>query len=111
MIVTNEAKNALAIPTKAVFHQGSQTYVWAMTSKGTVEKRNITTGIVDHGWIQVTKGLKKAERVVVEPKKQLVFPGSEFITPLEPSRLDNYLRAETDRETLWKYTLLGILNQ
>jgi HlyD family secretion protein len=111
MIITQEAKNVTTIPSDAVKHNGKQSYVWAMTAKGTVEKRNITTGISENGWIQVTKGLNKSERVVIAPKEQLVFHQSSFITPLKPSRLDNHLRTQTNREIVWKYTLLGVLNQ
>jgi HlyD family secretion protein len=111
MIVTQEANGALVVAKDAIIHKNNQTFVYVMTSKGTIEKRRITTGLTQKGWIQVTNGLKKGECVVIDPEHKAIFDPSAFITPLKPALLNNHLRAKTNTELMWKYTLLGIFNQ
>ncbi|KFZ30060.1 hypothetical protein IDSA_05815 [Pseudidiomarina salinarum] len=57
-------KTATAIPTSAVIRQEGKDVVFIHTGGETFERREVTLGIRDGGWIEVVAGVKPGERVV-----------------------------------------------
>jgi multidrug efflux pump subunit AcrA (membrane-fusion protein) len=53
------------IPNGAITSSGGQTYVKVQTSAGTIEEREIKTGISNWQYTEVTSGLDEGEQVMV----------------------------------------------
>jgi len=64
-IIVQQKTNVLLVPNGAITSQGEKTYVQVMSAGGVAEKREITTGISNWQYTEVTKGLGEGERVVV----------------------------------------------
>lgn len=65
-IFTEKASDWPAVPRRAVIRQGTQTRVWIATEDGRAMAREIRTGLVQDGYIQVLEGLAPGERIVVQ---------------------------------------------
>lgn len=63
-ILTAKSGSYLAVPVEALMEEGNRTVVFVHTSGEEFEKREVTTGLKDRGWIAVTEGIKTGERVV-----------------------------------------------
>ena len=63
-------KNTLGIPDTSVMLEGNKTYVYKVLSNNTVKKIEIITGIRNDGNLEVTKGLKKDDKIVAEGLKK-----------------------------------------
>jgi hypothetical protein len=63
-IVYGEKANVLAVPVNAVTQSGGQSYV-TVSANGQTSKRAVTTGTTANGQIEITKGLRSGEQVVV----------------------------------------------
>ncbi len=61
-VILTENLNTLRIPTEAVME--NQTVLILNTDDDVLELRNITTGIANWDWTEITGGLKEGERVV-----------------------------------------------
>jgi membrane fusion protein (multidrug efflux system) len=64
-IVKQQKDNAVAIPFYSVISRKDQQFVF-VEKDGTVEKRYVQTGIMEQWMVEITKGLKAGERIVVE---------------------------------------------
>lgn len=64
-ITLAERKNVLAVPIAAVLKSGAGDYVRVVNDKGRLERRTITLGLAQDEYVEVTKGLKGDELVVV----------------------------------------------
>ena len=64
-ITLAERKNVLAVPIAAVLKSGTGDYVRVVDDKGRLERRPITLGLAQDEYVEVTKGLKGDELVVV----------------------------------------------
>jgi cobalt-zinc-cadmium efflux system membrane fusion protein len=63
-VATDHAEDALAVPESALVEEGGQLIAFVQVSGETFQKREITQGIRDTGFVQVVHGLKEGERVV-----------------------------------------------
>ncbi len=63
-LVKTVFKNALTIPLYAVITQGDERFVY-IEKDGKAQKRIVELGILDGWQVQVTKGLKPGEHVIV----------------------------------------------
>ncbi len=75
-IIVNERKDALLVPNSAITTRGSTTSVQVLSADGTVEGREIETGISDFQYTEVTGGLSEGEEVVTSQRS----PSSESST-------------------------------
>ena len=66
-IVTSHSCGCVLVPLGSVFAQGRKEFVWVLSGDGSVEKREITTGLQDLGSIEVSSGLLEGETVVCGP--------------------------------------------
>jgi RND family efflux transporter MFP subunit len=60
-----QRQNVLLVPYAAITTQGGRSYVKVVSSTGTIEQRQIQTGITNYTYTEVTKGLSEGEKIVV----------------------------------------------
>jgi RND family efflux transporter MFP subunit len=65
-LINGESKTTLAIPASAIFDEESQQVVFVHVAGETFEKRVVTTGNHDRGWVAITHGLSTGERLVTK---------------------------------------------
>ena len=63
-IIVDVVKNALAIPSEAITRVGQKELVAVITDGG-MEKREVTTGVIDGDYVEIKKGLKEGEVVLI----------------------------------------------
>ena len=63
-IDTDQKENVIAIPESALIEEEGNFVVYVHVAGESFEKRAITTGIRNRGWVEVTSGLEEGEHVV-----------------------------------------------
>jgi membrane fusion protein, heavy metal efflux system len=63
-ILTAKSGSYLAVPVEALMEDGNRTTIYVHTSGEEFEKREVTTGLKDRGWVAINEGVKTGERVV-----------------------------------------------
>lgn len=63
--VTKEVKNVTVVPNKAIYREGNQSFVSVIDSDGNIEKVQVETGFTDGKSVEVKKGLKVGQEVVL----------------------------------------------
>ncbi|MDT9026784.1 HlyD family efflux transporter periplasmic adaptor subunit [Rossellomorea sp. YC4-1] len=111
-IITEEVKGALVVPVTAIEKEGSSTYVWILTEKGTVEKRKVETGLQVNGQQQIKSGVKAGEYYIVYPGD---IPALEnctpFVTGIDWNKIKLRELKKVDRPTVLENLLIGILER
>lgn len=111
-IITDEVKGAFVVPVTAVEKDGEFKYIWILTSKGTVEKRKVETGLTVNGQQQIKSGLKAGEYYIVYPNEiPALQKGAAFITALDWDKVKLRDLKKFDRSTILENLLLGILER
>ncbi len=64
-IIVAQGNNVLLVPNAAITRQGGKSYVSLVSSDGAIEEREITTGLSDWQYTEVTEGLSEGEKVMV----------------------------------------------
>ncbi len=64
-IVKQSREQALSIPFYSIISRNNEQYVF-VEKDGVVEKRNVTTGIMEQWMVEITSGLEAGDKVVVE---------------------------------------------
>ncbi len=64
-IIVDERKDVLLVPNSAITTQGGRVYLRVLSADGTIEEREIQTGISDFQYTEVTGGLSEGEGVVI----------------------------------------------
>ena len=59
-------RQAIAIPEKAILTYAEKQYAFVLGKDDKVERRQLTLGVRETGWVEIEKGLKKGEKIVVE---------------------------------------------
>lgn len=70
-IDTENSENALAIPESSLIEEEGNFVVFVHVSGESFEKRTITTGIRNRGWVEVTSGLSEGEHIVTQNAYQV----------------------------------------
>jgi RND family efflux transporter MFP subunit len=68
-IQIGRVENALAVPTQAVFSEGSQRYVYVNTVIGRVRKQTVTLGRASEALVEITDGLSQGDKVLLRKPK------------------------------------------
>ncbi|PFA66908.1 hypothetical protein CN378_12420 [Bacillus sp. AFS015802] len=111
-IITEEVKGAIVVPVTAVEKDGEAKYMWMLTSKGTVEKRKVETGLAVNGQQQIKSGVKAGEYYIVYPDDiPALQKGAAFITALDWDKVKLKDLKTFDRPTILENLLLGILER
>lgn len=63
--LTNNPRNALAVPETAIAPQGANQYVFVLTDENTVRRTEVGTGARAGGFVEITSGLSPGDEVVV----------------------------------------------
>lgn len=63
-LLNGESRTSLAVPEAALFDEEGQQVVFVHVSGETFEKRVVTVGNHDRGWVAITDGLNAGDRVV-----------------------------------------------
>lgn len=58
-------ENAITVPLVSIVREGSKAHVYVVNEKNVVERRDVETGLVTDGMIQVVSGLQANEKVIV----------------------------------------------
>ncbi|MCC5803144.1 efflux RND transporter periplasmic adaptor subunit [Rossellomorea vietnamensis] len=111
-IITDEVKGAFVVPVTAVEKDGEYKYIWILTSKGTVEKRKVETGLTVDGQQQIKSGVKAGEYYIVYPEEiPALQKGAAFITAIDWDKVKLRDLKKFDRTTILENLLLGILER
>ncbi|NMH67641.1 hypothetical protein HF072_02405 [Bacillus sp. RO3] len=111
-IITEEVKGAFVVPVTAVEKDGSSTFIWILTEKGTVEKRKVETGLQVNGQQQIKSGVKAGEYYIVYPGDiPSLNNGTPFITGIDWSRITLRNLKKVDRPTVLENLLIGLLER
>jgi membrane fusion protein, heavy metal efflux system len=62
--IARSTAQEFVLPTSAVIHDGSSSYVFLQTAPGKYERRQVTTGAVHDKTVAVSAGLKDGDQVV-----------------------------------------------
>lgn len=77
-IVTETAKQSLALPADAIVREGDGSMtVWVTPDRRRFERRRVTIGITEDGWCQILDGLKPGELVATSGA---IFLSNKFAT-------------------------------
>jgi RND family efflux transporter MFP subunit len=70
-INTGTKEKVLAVPESALIEEEGNYQVYVHVSGESFEKRRVTTGIEDRGWVEITSGLQEGEQVVTKNAYQV----------------------------------------
>ncbi|RBP04756.1 efflux RND transporter periplasmic adaptor subunit [Rossellomorea aquimaris] len=111
-IITEEVKGALVVPVTAIEKEGTSTFIWILTEKGTVEQRKVKTGLQVNGQQQIKSGVKAGEYYIVYPGDiPALENGTPFITGIDWNRIRLRDLKKVDRPTVLENLLVGILER
>lgn len=65
-VFTEKASDWPAVPRRAVIRQGELSHVWTVSESGQAASRQVRTGLVQDGFVQVLDGITPGERIVVQ---------------------------------------------
>lgn len=69
-IITKQSENTFTVPSTAIQYNGNQPYVWIYSPiKKTLTKQDVKTGISSDGKTEISAGIKKNNRIVVNCSK------------------------------------------
>lgn len=66
VIFTERPTEWPAVPRRAVIRQGERAHVWRLDDAGRAALREVRTGLVQDGFVQITEGLAAGDQVVVQ---------------------------------------------
>lgn len=108
-IITEEANGTLLAPEGSIYNRKKKEYINILTQSGTIEKREIQTGIKVNGKVEIKSGAEAGEIAVIHKNPQSLTNGSKFITPIKFNKLDKPVSADIKKN--WKYILEGFLSR
>ncbi|MGG7619558.1 efflux RND transporter periplasmic adaptor subunit [Bacillus coreaensis] len=106
-IITNEINDALTASTKATQEKGIKTYVYVMMPNGTIERREVETGLQLNHVEEIKTNVEKGEKLVVTANT--LKNNTEFFTSLEPKKLEKSVFKEMGKKAAFKEFLRGVL--
>ena len=65
-VVVDEAVDAVVVPIAAVLRDGADSLVRVVTPEGAIERRPVTTGMLDGAWVEIESGVAPGEYVILE---------------------------------------------
>ncbi|MGM0546541.1 MAG: efflux RND transporter periplasmic adaptor subunit [Bacteroidota bacterium] len=80
-INTDTKEQVLAIPESALMEEEGSYNVYVHVSGESFEKRRVTTGIKEGGWVEISSGLQEGEHVVTENAYQVELASRSSETP------------------------------
>jgi HlyD family secretion protein len=80
-IIISERTDVILVPNGAITTQGGQTFVQVLSTDGTTTEREVTTGISDWQYTEITDGLTEGEQVVVPKGSPTTVTQNQFTRP------------------------------
>ena len=65
-VVVQQSVDAVVVPIAAVLSDGGQDTVRVVTPEGVIERRAISTGMLDGAYVEVVSGVAPGEYVILE---------------------------------------------
>lgn len=110
-IVTNELKDAVLIPSKAAKRKKDNTFVYIISSGGSLLKQKIEPGIKVHNRQAVNKGLEGNEFLAISPSFPAEVSKTEFITPIKTRNISKKSVISLTKKEIIKYTFTGFIRR
>lgn len=107
--ITKEINGALMVLKETIVKEKKDSFIWVITASGSLEKREIKTGLSSKGKVQIKSGAEKDEIIVSEPKSIQKGEGPTFISPLNLVKLESAELKQMRKKQISKYILKGIL--
>ncbi|MGI8385676.1 efflux RND transporter periplasmic adaptor subunit [Robertmurraya sp. P23] len=108
-IITNEVQNALTVSTNAIKEKGAKTYIYVMMPNGTIERRQVETGLHLNHVKEIVSSAIKDEKVVIS--SNTLRNNTKFYTSLQPKRLEKKAFQELGKKESLKLALKGFVTQ
>lgn len=107
-IVTNEISDALTVSTKSIKEKGAKSYVYVMMANGTIERRQIETGLQLNHVKEIKANAKEGEKVVLAANT--LKNKTKFYTSLQPEKLKKKDFKEMGKRQALKTALKGFVS-
>jgi HlyD family secretion protein len=112
-IIMEKVENVLAVPQISIEKLGDKEYIWVLTDKGTVTRKEVKTGLVVEGKQQITSGVEKGKHYIVNPSDyHYLANGVQFTTPLNWSKVElKDWKKQLKEPFVMENLLMGILER
>ncbi|SHP74341.1 efflux transporter, RND family, MFP subunit [Mycobacteroides abscessus subsp. abscessus] len=106
-IIMNEVYDALTVSTKAIKDKGTTSYAYTMLANGTIERREIETGLYLNEIKEVKTNLVEGDKIVVTANT--LKHGTKYYTSLKLKKLEKQSFVKLGKKESLKIVLKGIL--
>ncbi|WP_174734303.1 efflux RND transporter periplasmic adaptor subunit [Mesobacillus harenae] len=107
-VVTDEVLDVVTLGERSVEIDGNASQAYVLTSAGTIEQRELSTGLYHNGTYQVKKGIKTGEMIITDPAR-IKQNQAAFITPLKTADLQQSTFASQTKKNLLRYVGIAFL--
>ncbi len=107
-IITNEINDALTVSTKSIQEKGTKSYVYVMTGNGTIERRQIETGLQLNHVKEIKTNVEEGEKVVLT--SNTLKNKTKFYTSLQPKKLKKRDFKDMGKRKALKTALKGFVS-
>lgn len=66
-ITTSSSENVLYVPVQSVFEEDGKSYVSIPNEDGSIDKREVTTGVLNYDFIEIKSGLNERDIILISP--------------------------------------------
>ncbi|MGG0658054.1 efflux RND transporter periplasmic adaptor subunit [Rummeliibacillus pycnus] len=107
-VIVDEASGVPIISSKSMWKSDKKHYVYQLTSKGIVQRQEITLGVGYKGENQVAKGLQANDVIVKDKDAISLASASNFITPMKTFHFQKAELKSMSKKQYAKYILSGL---
>jgi HlyD family secretion protein len=107
-IITNEVTDVLTVSTEAIKEKKAQSYMYVMMANGTIERRQIETGLQLNHVKEVKANAEEGEKVVLNANT--LKNKTKFYTSLQPKKLKKKDFKEMGKRKALKTALKGLVS-
>lgn len=106
-IITNEVNDALTVSTKSIKEKSTKSYMYVMMANGTIERRQIETGITLNQVREIKANAEEGEKVVLD--SNTLKNKTMFYTSLQTKKLKKSAFQEIGKRNALKLVVKGLL--
>lgn len=107
-VVVAEATNVPVISSTSMWKADKKHYAYQLTSKGMIQKQEITLGVSYKGKNQVVKGLQENDTIIRDKNAISIASPSNFITPIKTVKIQKNEFKKMTKKQQTKYILIGL---
>lgn len=108
-IVTNEINDALTVSTKGIKEKGAKSYIYVIMPNGTIERRQIETGLHLNHVKEIKANAEKGEKVVLTATT--LKQNTKFYTALNVKQLEKQAFKKLGKKESLKLVVRGFVTQ